>query len=77
MYGTGPALRDPAPEFRASQPDGIAQCPEQRGIGFQVDVVLRSVDRERDHLGSSLVGSRTILRVNTASGWSEETILLN
>jgi hypothetical protein len=76
MDGTGPALRDPAAEFRASQPDGIAQCPEQRGIGFQVDVVLRSIDRERDHLGSSSVGSWT-LRVNTASGWSEETILLN
>jgi hypothetical protein len=55
MDGTGPALRDPAAEFRAGQPDGIAQCPEQGGIGFQIDFVLRSIDRERDHLGSSSV----------------------
>jgi hypothetical protein len=52
MNGTGAALRDPATEFRAGEPDGIAQCPEQRGIGFQIDVVLRSIDRERDHFGS-------------------------
>jgi hypothetical protein len=55
MDGTGPALRDPATEFRAGQPDGIAQCPEERGIGFQIDVVLRSIDRERNHLASSSV----------------------
>jgi hypothetical protein len=73
MDGTGSALRDPAAEFRPGQSGGIAQCPEQGSVGFQIDVVLGSVDRQRDHFCSSSFGSRT-LRVNTASGWSRETI---
>jgi hypothetical protein len=45
----GAALRDAATKLGAGQTDRIAQRPEQRRIGLEIDLVLRSVDQKRDH----------------------------
>jgi hypothetical protein len=66
VNGAGTALRDPTAEFRAGEPDGVAQRPEQGRIRFQVDIVLGSVDRERDH--RALFGCKPDLTGHTASG---------
>src|ERR1700722_7816227 len=49
MHRASTALRDTAAEFCARQTDHVAQHPEKRRIGFDVDFPGCSVDRDRDH----------------------------
>jgi hypothetical protein len=49
MYGAGATLRDPAAVFSASESDGVTQHPEQRGVGFDIDLVGFSVDGKSNH----------------------------
>jgi hypothetical protein len=45
-------MRDPATEFRAREPDLVADNPEQRHIRWNVDVVPLAVDHNRNHAHS-------------------------
>ena len=53
MHGAGPAFRDAAAEFRAGQADHVAQYPEKRRIGLDIDLPGCSVDFDCDHCGSA------------------------
>src|SRR6516165_11240421 len=43
------ALRDAAAVLRSGEAYNIAQGPEERCIGFDIELVLRAVDCDRDH----------------------------
>src|SRR5579862_244758 len=49
MHRASAALRDTATEFCARQADNVAQHPEKRCIGLNVDLPGYSVDVNRDH----------------------------
>src|SRR5579862_9312810 len=49
VHGAGAALGDAATIFGAGQADGVADDPEQRCVGFSVDVVGLSVDGKGNH----------------------------
>src|SRR5258708_121008 len=52
MHGARAALCDTAAEFRAGQTDHVAQHPEERRIGLDIDLSRCSVDFDCDHRGS-------------------------
>src|SRR5579863_2630222 len=52
MHRASTALRDTATEFCAGQTDHVAQHPEERRIGLDVDLPGCSVDVDGDHSGS-------------------------
>src|SRR5271169_1503020 len=45
----GAALRDAAAVLRSGEAHDIAQGPKERWIGFDIELVLRAVDCDRDH----------------------------
>ena len=49
VHGAGAALGDAAAIFGAGQADRVADDPEQRRVGFNVDVVGLSVDGKGNH----------------------------
>src|SRR5579862_7745576 len=49
VHGAGAALGDAATIFGAGQADRVADDPEQRRVGFSVDVVGLSVDGKGNH----------------------------
>src|ERR1700743_1594236 len=49
MHGASTALRDAAAEFCTGKTDYIAQHPEKRRIGFDIDLPGCSIDLNRDH----------------------------
>src|SRR5688572_11288749 len=49
VHGAGAALLKPAAELGAGQADGVAKNPEQRRVRGDIDLILFSVYRERDH----------------------------
>src|SRR5580704_7226663 len=49
VYGAGAALGDAAAVFGAGQADRVADDPEQRRVGFNVDAVRLSVDGKGNH----------------------------
>jgi hypothetical protein len=51
MHRASATLRDTAAEFRAGQTDHVAQHPEKRRIGLDVDLPGCSVDVDGDHCG--------------------------
>src|ERR1700692_886481 len=51
MHRASAALRDTAAEFCAGQTDHVAQHPEKRRIGLDVDLPRCSVDVDGDHFG--------------------------
>ncbi len=53
LHRAGAALGDAAAELGAGQPDLVAQDPEQRRVGLDVEVVAPSIDGEGDHAGAS------------------------
>src|SRR6266540_236672 len=48
VHGASAALRDTAPELRAREAEVVAQHPEERGVGCDVDRFAFSVDGEAD-----------------------------
>ena len=52
----GAALRDAAAVLRSGEAHDIAQGPEERCIGFDIELVLRAVDCDRDHRQALLTG---------------------
>src|SRR6185437_2203170 len=77
VHGATSALRNPAAVARASQPDRVAQHPEQRGVGFDVDLVGFAVDGKRDHPRplelAGQVGSESQIR----SPWSRYLVAIS
>jgi hypothetical protein len=55
MDRTGAALCDAAPELRPRQPQDVAQYPEKRHIGRDVDLSLFAIDGESGQICFSLV----------------------
>jgi hypothetical protein len=53
MHGAGAALRNAATVFRTGEANGVAQRPEERCIGLKINLMLRPVDCDRDHLQDS------------------------
>ena len=53
----------PQPYFVPVRPDDVAQGPEERCIGFEIELVLRAVDCDRDHrqaLLTSMTAEQTV-----------------
>ena len=49
MHGAGAARRHAAAEFRPDDVEILAQDPEQRLLGLDIDLARLAVDGERDH----------------------------
>src|SRR5262249_35050416 len=54
MDGAGAALGDAAAILGAGQPDRVAQHPQQRGVGIDIDLMSLSIHAEISHLQTSL-----------------------
>jgi len=52
--GTGAALGDAAAILGAGQSDRVAQHPQQRGVGVDIDLMGLSIHAEISHLQTSL-----------------------
>jgi hypothetical protein len=52
VNGAGAALRDAAAILGAGQADLFPQCPQQRGVGVDADLVRFSINGETDHPSS-------------------------
>ena len=62
MNGACAALGDTAAKFRAGQTDHIAKHPEERRIGFDVDLPGCSVDLDDDHCGLLPASNNSLMR---------------
>jgi hypothetical protein len=54
MDGAGAALGDAAAILSAGQPDRVAQHPQQRGVGIDIDLMGLSIHGEISHLQTSM-----------------------
>jgi hypothetical protein len=54
MDGAGAALGDAAAILGAGQPDRVAQHPQQRGVGVDIDLMSPSIHAEISHLQTSM-----------------------
>src|SRR5438477_435875 len=52
LHGAGSAQRHATAELRAGAADDVAQHPEQRHVGGDIDRVGRAIDAQRDHGGA-------------------------
>src|SRR5947209_10311157 len=50
MHGAGAALGDAAAEFRTGHIERIAERPEERHLRIDVEIALRAIDGEADHV---------------------------
>src|SRR5215831_10890317 len=53
MNRAGAALRDAAAVFRSSKADRVPQCPKERRVGLDIDVVGLAIDRQGWHSATS------------------------
>src|ERR1700722_19994089 len=63
MHCASTALRDTAAEFCARQTDHVAQHPEKRRIGLDVDLPGCAVDIDVDHCGPLPALSTRLIRL--------------
>ena len=62
VHGAGAALGDAAAELGAGQAERVAQHPQQRRVGLDIDLVGSSVDGKRHHGRLSVVRRPTVAR---------------
>src|SRR5580698_2696549 len=65
MHRASAALRNTAAEFCAGQTEHVAQHPEKRRIGLDVDLPGCSVDVDSDHCGLLLALKNSLMCVAT------------
>src|SRR5204862_4407727 len=74
VHGAGAAETAPAAVFRANERQGVAQNPEERGLGFGFESAALAVDVQsiRGHGASSLERETALVASGLSRGSSEE-----
>src|SRR5262249_55280433 len=71
MHGAGATERDAAPELGAVHAEHVAQCPEERHVRRDVELVQLSIDSHGDHASAqftSRAGGREVLMTAPVAG---------
>src|SRR5205823_12863261 len=77
VNGAGAALGHAAAELGAGHAEHVAQHPEQRHLGWSVDLVIDAVDYESDHRWASGAGGMFVWAVSLGQGAPAASHCLN